>query len=110
MCRCRRQRLVDGCCNGPEHLLTVLEFDLLFGGMNVHINLRRVYVDEDQGLGVPTFHQTLAVTFHDRFRHKAIFDVSAIDINEQAVGPFSGKFRGGGMDGNVKIFPAILTA
>jgi hypothetical protein len=67
--------------------LAVLEFDFLFGGVNVYIDLGRVYGDEDQCLGIPTFHQTLTVTFHDGFCHKPIFDIPAVDINEQTVGP-----------------------
>ena len=96
--------------NGPEDLPAVLEFDFLFGGMYVYINLGRVYGDEDQGLWIEPFHQALTVPLQNCFCHKPVSDIPAIDINEQSVGPFPGKVRRGHMDGNAGIFLFVFTA
>jgi len=57
-----------------------------------------------------TFHQTLAISLHNGFCHKPIFDISAVYINKQSVGPVPGKVRRGGMDGNMGIFLFIFSA
>jgi hypothetical protein len=104
-----RQGFIDSGGNGAENPLAVLKFYFLFGGMYVHINLARVNGDENKGLGIPPLHQALTVPLYDGFCYKPVSDIPTIYVNEQSVGPFPGKIRWGGMDGNMEIVLLVFT-
>ena len=62
-----------------------MKADLLFGGMHIDVQQRRINLNENHRLRIAPLHETLSVTFYDRSGQHSVSDASLVHIHKNTI-------------------------
>jgi len=72
----------------------IAKSNLLLGRMDIDVNQGGVDLDQKGDLRIPSLHEALPVSFHNRSGNHSIPDVSVVDIDQDPIPPGPALIRG----------------